>query len=240
MHAYLDGELQPPTILQYEEHVHQCAACSHTLAEQQQLQAGLKSDEMYYKAPETLRQRLTTSLRKPDSARRHHLAWRWLAPAACLALCVGAGFLLALMVLSPPQHDRLAQEVVAGHIRSLQVERSRLLDVRSSDRHEVKPWFADKLDFSPPVPDLMTKGYVLLGGRLDYVDGKTIAALVYQRRQHLISVFIWPDSGNGATQPRRETRQGFQVISWSRAGMNYWAVSDLNADELEQFAQALN
>jgi anti-sigma factor RsiW len=239
LHSYLDGELQAPATLQYEEHLRECQACSRMLAEQKVLQTGMKSDVLYYKAPESLRERLRMSLRQQSGARRRRFPWHWVAAAACLFLCVGVGFLLAQWVVAPSQYERLAQEVVSSHIRSLQVEKSRLVDVRSSDRHEVKPWFTDKLDFSPPVPELEKQGFALVGGRMDYVDGRPVAAVVYKRRQHFISVFLWPDPANNDMRLRRETRQGFQLVWWSRGGMAYWVVSDLNPGELDELIQEL-
>jgi anti-sigma factor RsiW len=239
MHGYLDGELQAPTSLEYEEHVGECPACSRMLAEQKELQTGMKSDALYYKASESLWERLRASLRPLRGQRGGGFSWRWVAAAACLLCCVGVGFLLAQLVIAPSQYGRLTQEVVASHIRSMQADKSRLVDVRSSDRHQVKPWFNDKLDFSPPVPDLAEQGFALVGGRLDYLDGRPVAALVYKRRQHLINVFLWPDSTSENTQPRRETRQGFQLIYWSSAGMSHWVVSDLNFSELDELVHEL-
>jgi anti-sigma factor RsiW len=234
MHGYLDGELQAPIALQYEEHMRQCPVCSKMLAEQKELQRAMKSHDLYHMAPVSLHERLRKSLRQPSGRRVY---WPWVAMAASLLICVGIGFVLAQLVVAPSQQERLTAEVVSSHVRSLQVDKSRLVDRRSTDRHEVKPWFTDKLDFSPPVPDLSKQGFELLGGRMDYLDGRPVAALVYKRRQHVINVFLWPDAGNYDTQPRRETRQGFQLISWSNAGMNFWVVSDLNALELDELVQ---
>jgi anti-sigma factor RsiW len=238
MHGYLDGELQATTMLQYEEHVRECSACARMLAEQKELQTAMKSDALYYKAPESFDRRLRASLRQQNVSRRR-FPWQWAAVAASLVFCVSVGLLLARLGLGSSQHERLAQEVVSAHIRSLQVDKKRLVDVRSSNRHEVKPWFNDKLDFAPPVPDLTKRDFTLVGGRMDYLDGRPVAALVYQRRRHLINVFLWPDPEKKDTQPRRETHQGFQLISWSAAGMKGWAVSDLNALELEELVHEL-
>jgi anti-sigma factor RsiW len=145
--------------------------------------------------------------------------------------------LLTRVGLGPSREERLVQEVASSHIRSLQWKH--LVDVPSSDKHVVKPWFNGKLDFSPPVPVPSTEAFPLLGGRLDYLDGRPVAALVYKRREHVINVFLWPGPANADTPPRRETRQGYQLIHWSRAGMNCWVVSDLAPGELNELAERL-
>jgi anti-sigma factor RsiW len=240
MHAYLDGELDASTILEYEQHLRTCPACAPRLAEQKVLQTAMKADGLYYKAPDHLRDRLRAALVQQRAVRSVRFPWRWVAAAAaCLLLCVGLGFLVAQFRLMASKQERLTQEVASGHIRSLQVENQRLVDVRTSNKHEVKPWLSERLDFSPPVPDLADQGFSLVGGRLDYVDGRPIAVVVYQRRKHVISVFLWPNRANEETQPRRETRQGYHLIQWSGAGMNHWVVSDLNLTELNEFVQGL-
>jgi anti-sigma factor RsiW len=236
LHAYLDVELDPPTVLQYEQHLRECPACARTLAEQKALQTAMTAGSLYYQAPAHLHQRLRSSL-QGQSRRPQRFFWRSLVAAACLLLCAGLGFVLARVEFTSSRDDRLIQEVAASHIRSLQWKH--LVDVPSSDKHVVKPWFNGKLDFPPPVVAPSTKDFPLLGGRLDYLDGRPVAALVYKRRAHFINVFLWPGPANEDTEPRRDTYRGYQLIHWSRAGMNYWIVSDLDPRELHDLAEQL-
>jgi anti-sigma factor RsiW len=236
MHAYLDGELDALTGASYEQHVQTCPACARLLAEQKGLAARMKADALYYRAPETLRTRLLLTLRQQSRRRPLRSVWPWLGVASC----VGLGLLLVQWLVVSSARERLTQEVLASHVRSLQLEQSRVVDVRSSDRHEVKPWFVGKLDYSPPVPDLAGAGFFfLVGGRLDYIDGRPVAALVYHRRKHVINVFVWPDPGHEEEPPRQQTRQGYHLFHYRTGGMSYWVISDLNQAELGEFVGAL-
>jgi len=157
------------------------------------------------------------------------------AAAAAVVLAVGAGFMVRRS--NSPAADTVAEEVVSGHVRSLMA--NHLFDVESTDQHTVKPWFLGKLDFAPPVVDLAASGYPLIGGRLDYIDGRAVAALVYQRRKHTINVFIEPAQGVPRAAVEAMSRRGFHLRHWARDGMAFWAVSDLADEELSEFVRAL-
>ncbi|MGC2520358.1 MAG: anti-sigma factor, partial [Burkholderiales bacterium] len=144
-------------------------------------------------------------------------------------------WVLAAALLRPGEEERLAQDVLASHVRS--TLGNHLIDVASSDQHTVKPWLSGKLNFSPPVMDLSGQGFELAGGRLDYVAERPVAVLVYKRRQHVVDVFVWPAAGDSAR--RSASQRGFNLVHFARGGMNYWAVSDLDANELADFAQLL-
>jgi anti-sigma factor RsiW len=158
-----------------------------------------------------------------------------LAVAASLAF-VATGWGLARVLPARSEDALLAQALVASHVRS-QMLPSHQFDVASSDAHTVKPWFEGKLDFAPPVKDLAAQGFPLVGGRLDYLHDRAVATLVYRRRKHPIDLFVWPSPSGAEASPRKATRQGFHMIQWTRSGMTFWAVSDLNEGELQEFVR---
>jgi anti-sigma factor RsiW len=245
--GYLDGELDLARTIEMEAHLKGCPACARELESLKALRAGLQRSSLAYAAPAALRQRIQSSLREESSGadvREGKTSW-WpslniwqLAGAfALLALISVTGWQLTARLRAPSTDQRIAAEVFASHVRSL--EASHLMDVASTDQHTVKPWFDGKLDFSPPVEDLASDGFPLVGGRLDYLEGREVAALVYQRRKHLINVFVWPDpSGTSSTQTI-EPRQGYNIMKWSRSGFQFWAVSDVAAPDLAEFARLL-
>jgi anti-sigma factor RsiW len=221
--AYLDGELDLAHSLEFETHVESCAACGAVLERRRALQSAI-ARAPYFSAPESLRRKIAA-----PTLRR--MPYRWMALAAGIA-ALG----LVLWRVGAPAASPLDGEVAAAHVRSLQV--NHLMDVASTDRHTVKPWFAGKLDFAPNVEDLTAQGFPLAGGRLDYLDGRAVAALVYRRRQHTVNVFTWPSQGADSAA-RAESRQGFNLVHWARAGMEWWAVSDASAADLEELARDL-
>lgn len=252
LHAYSDGELDLVRSLEIEEHVKTCAFCARQLREQQTLGKGIRAPSLYHRAPESLRARIIASSNAahssesvrgsiatlPVRAERRRPVLEWLAVAAAILIAVVLGIRMIPGVLSARQGDLVAEELVASHIRSLQP--GHLMDVISTDQHTVKPWFDGKLDFAPPVRDLADQGYPLIGGRLDYVGNRNVAAVVYQLRKHYINVFVWPDVGQQAKAPEAASRQGYNVVCQSKGGMQLCGVSDVSADDLRQFMEILS
>jgi anti-sigma factor RsiW len=237
--AYVDGELDLTTTLAVEQHLQECLNCARAQTELQQLRTALAGGSLYFRPPPALLGRIQSAVRKASDAPRPQRAipWRGLALAASLSFVALAGWEMFRFLTSKPTDDPLARELVALNVRSEMLPGHRF-DVKSTDRHEVKPWFADKLDFSPPVCDLTDEGFDLLGGRLEYLNNRPVAALVYQRRKHHINLYVWPAPGS-VSSSGVETRQGFHLVHWTQAGMAFWAISDMNESELQEFAKGI-
>jgi anti-sigma factor (TIGR02949 family) len=240
LHAYLDAELDMADTLEVEQHLQTCTACGETYNNYQELRTAIKTSSLYFQAPEMLQKRIRSSVLKANKAAfiSHVTSWRGLSVAAVLILAI----LLSLWGVTrfwptSSEGNNVQQEVLASHIRSLQA--NHLVDVPSSDQHTVKPWFDGKLDFSPSVVDLAPQGFPLLGGRLDYLDNKPVAAVVYKHKKHIINLFIWPSTQNMGSETHMTTLQGYHLIHWTKSGMTYWAVSDLNLNELQQFVRLM-
>jgi anti-sigma factor RsiW len=235
----VDGELDLVRAVEIEQHMQTCTGCAQAYKGQQSLRAAIRGSALYARAPVALEKRIQASVRQainPAPAARV-LRWPWLGVAAALACMAILAWGLASAWIPPAAGDQLASEVLTSHVRSLMADH--LADVNSSDRHTVKPWFNGKLDFAPTVEDLASQGFPLTGGRLDYLNGRPVAALVYQRQRHIINLFSWPAGQAGDQAAATETRQGYNLIHWTKAGMTYWAVSDLNVDELQQLVQLI-
>ena len=235
--AYADAELDAASILELERHLSSCPACTQKLDDILNLRSAVKAGAPYHKPGPELTNRIHATLQKADGAQPGlHRAQRqtWLRAGAALAAAVVLAWTIVPLLSGRSADDRIAAEVISDHVRSLMVDH--LTDVVSSDQHMVKPWFSGKLDFSPPVGNFVPQGYPLLGGRLDYLADRTVAALVYRHRQHYINVFVWPADPAAVAAPQELSRQGYQVMHWTQSGMHYWVVSELNQDELRQFS----
>ena len=232
--AYCDDELDAAHAAELTAHVATCPACQQRVTTRADLRRLIRGVP-YYAAPERLRGAVAAT-RRPARITPQLLA---LAATVLLAVSLGAGSVVRMVRArqTAGAMSTLAHDVVSGHVRALMG--AHLLDVRSTDQHTVKPWFLGKLDFSPSVVDLAPLGFPLVGGRLDYLAGRPVAALVYQRRQHTINVFIWPAADTAGAFTDARSVRGFQVRHWTRDAMAFWAVSDLNDLELDQFVHAL-
>jgi mycothiol system anti-sigma-R factor len=239
--AYVDDELPMREAMELSAHLTECAQCSAAYDAMLALRKQIQEQLVTYRAPDELRARVRASLADAPrpSVRPTRALWR--AAAAILLIVGGASAVLVgeRWRVSSEEGGGVRSEVLASHLRSLMGEH--LTDVTSTDQHTVKPWFAGKLDFSPPVPRLDDTGFRLLGGRLDYVGGRPVAALVYARREHRINVFCWPESpAAGEQAPQVVTERGYQLVHWSHGGLTRWAVSDLNAAELRELVTLLD
>jgi anti-sigma factor RsiW len=231
--AHLDGELDSAQESDLGAHLETCPDCQGVLAGMTSLKKTMRERAPYYKAPPGLKRRILAQSRGSQSEGPGRVPWNWLAIAAALMLVASIAGNIALLRARVPRQEMLAANVLSSHVRSL--AGTHLLDVPSSDRHTVKPWFAGRLDFSPDVKDFAAEGFPLAGGRLEYLDGHLAAALVFERRKHIINLFTWPSSATeGETG---STRNGYHLIRWTQSGMAYWAVSDVNEAELRQFVE---
>jgi anti-sigma factor RsiW len=227
LQAEFDGELDAAQAAALAAHRAACPACRQAAADLGILRARLKEEAPYHRAPERLRRALT-AMRAPETAKRA-APWRRLA----VSFAAGAALAASVALFLAPSPPGPADSVLAAHLRSLQP--GHLEDVISTDQHTVKPWFDGRLDFAPPVKDLAAQGFPLQGGRLDYLAGRPVAALVYGRAKHEINLFVWPEPG-ADLPPEAASRNGYNLIHWREGGMSLWAASDLEKSELEDFA----
>ena len=260
MDGYLDGELDPITSQTIEQHLQECHKCDQAYKMNGSLIRAIGNATPYYKAPAQLRERVQASLREETAERSRRsgpvprdarplitkkqpeprsilfgTSWNWLALAAAVVFAAIITWNVLPRLQRPGNDQFLATQLIAGHVRSLMA--NHLSDVASSDQHTVKPWLDAKLDFAPPVVDLSSEGFPLIGGRLDYLDNRPVAALVYQRRKHFINLFVWPAAPDETRTPKTITHQGYQLLHWVNSDFNYWAVSDVSDNDLQAFKQ---
>ncbi len=232
--ALIDGELDAGHAREVEDHIAGCPNCAAQFKAYREMSQAIAGAGMRYTAPAHLRRRIEASLPQPQpqtNAPSRRSVLRGFAMGSAVSAIAATG--LVAIVLRHDDEQLITSEIVSAHLRSLQA--GHLTDVISTDQHTVKPWFNGKLDVSPPVIDLTAQGFTLIGGRLDYVDARAIGAIVYRRRQHVINLFVAQTANTESRSPKMETIQGFNIRRWSDRGLNYWAVSDLAADELAEF-----
>ncbi|MHB1231055.1 MAG: anti-sigma factor family protein [Burkholderiales bacterium] len=241
--ARVDQELGLSEVEEMDQHLQTCPACHSAFVSQTALRAAFKQHATYFQAPRDLEARIRAALPAEQEGatvkRRpwHGGSWSWLNAGTALVSLIALVWSAGLYLATPSPNELLAEEVVSNHVRSLMV--NHIADVISSDQHTVKPWFDGKLDFSPIVNDLSTQGFPLIGGRLDYLDHRAVAALVYRHRLHLINVYIWPAANERQTTIRTQTIQGYNLVHWNEAGMVYWVISDLDPQDLMALARIL-
>jgi anti-sigma factor RsiW len=232
LNAFVDDELDAANTAAVEAHLASCHDCREATEQLRRVHHLVGGPGVRHSAPDDLRQRVLAAIHaeeSPVATARPSRRTSWIGPALGGAI---AATLAMLLILPIQQRSGLEDELVAGHVRSLQVQH--LTDVQTSNQHLIRPWFNGKIDFAPPVPELAAQGFPLAGGRLDYLGGKTVAAIVYKRRLHSINLFVWPSGGGD----RRLQRDGYSIDEWTKGGLRFAAVSDISPAELEQFRQA--
>jgi anti-sigma factor RsiW len=243
--THVDQELGLSEVKELDDHLQTCLTCHSAFVSQTTLRAAIKQRATYFQAPSDLESRIRAALPKETDAQpgrakqgpRYWGSWNWMNVGSVLASLVALIWSAGLYLATPSPNQHLAEEVVSSHVRSMMV--NHIADVASSDRHTVKPWFNGKLDFSPIVNDLSTQGFPLIGGRLDYLDHRSVAALVYRHRLHLINVYIWPAAKERQTAIQTASIQGYHLVHWSEEGMRYWLISDLDPQDLMALARIL-
>ena len=245
IHALIDGELDAGHAREVEAHAASCAACDEKLAAFRAMRETMRGAALKETAPPQLRSRLEHALTPPAPAAAP--ARSFFRPSrrsffGGFALGAGASALVAAsLVLTVARNNggpAIADALLSAHLRSLQGDH--LLDVATSDQHTVKPWFNGRLDVAPPVVDLTAEGFTLLGGRLDYLEGEPVAAIVYQRRKHIINLFIARHAAGKQAGAPSESAQGYNIRHWSQNGLDLWAISDLAGSELDEFVKKIS
>jgi mycothiol system anti-sigma-R factor len=236
LHGYFDGELDAARAAEFERHLETCSECLAALEAQEKLRSAIQRGQLYEQAPVSLRHKVRASLPAGRPARfdLSGMWLRWLAAAAAILLVASLSWRVWPGFRGSDNFE--TEAAIDAHLRSLQV--GQLVDVASTDQHTVKPWFDGKLDFAPPVRDFVDDGFPLQGGRLDVLRGRSVAALVYGRRKHVVNVFVWP-TPQGDHAPRSGSQLGYQWMEWRKGGMEFCAVSDASAADLEELQRLI-
>jgi anti-sigma factor RsiW len=256
LQAHVDGELDAANTLLFENHLRTCSGCAEELARHEVLRDRIRSSALQTSAPAAVRERIEAMIDEnhptrpmgesgpalnSNSGRRPWFAgFASLSPAASWGggILTGMAACLALLFIAPQiTRPNTEDQLIENHVRSLSIE-THLTDVATSDRHVVKPWFNGKIDFAPPVPELAARGFPLVGGRLDYIDGREVAAIVYRRRLHTINVFVQPAATLALPGGIATTRNGYSLVRWTANGLEFWAISDIELGELQSFQRA--
>lgn len=235
--ARVDDELGPDDRHDVDLHLRSCGACSEEYEMQTRIHRQVGGASLRYPVPDLLEARIRQAIGTPQAVAPPRVRAPWIRLAAAGVVVAVLSSAATIASLRARAGDPIVNEVVASHVRSLQP--GHLTDIVSTNQHNVKPWFNGRTDVSPAVPDLSSRGFELIGGRLDYVGGRSAAVVVYARRQHMINVYTWPDPDGESTAPRITTRNGYNLIEWRAAGLRHWVVSDLNLNELQDIARAL-
>ena len=230
IHALIDGELDAGHARDVEAHVAGCANCAAQLAALRELRGAMPVQGLRYAAPASLRGRIERAMPSPVKTDRRALLKGFLAGGTLSALAAAS---VGVVILRQDRDGIVLCEAISAHLRALQADH--LTDVLSTNQHTVKPWFNGRIDLAPPVVDLTAQGFTLIGGRLDFIDGKPAAAIVYRRRIHVINLFVRPGAEGASSAPEFQVVQGFNVIRWTDNGLALLAISDLNREELDDF-----
>jgi anti-sigma factor RsiW len=234
LHALLDGELDAGHAHDVETHEGNCPRCAAQLRAYREMQQAMLAAPLRFTAPTSLRRRIERALPSapPRVASRRSML-KGFAMGTALSAAIAAS--LVIGVIRTDQDQRVLGDVFSAHVRSLQADH--LTDVQTSDQHTVKPWFNGKVDVAPPVVDLTAQGFTLIGGRLDYIDGRAVASIVYRRRAHVINLFVIQEAASADHGAKLETMQGFNIQRWRAQGLEFFAISDINAEELQEFVE---
>jgi len=241
VHGYFDAELDAERSAEFEQHLENCGECRSAFEGIAHLRSLFQENDLYAHASPELRARVRKELARTagDARPSAALLRRWFLPPLFAVLAIAAmSSIVWLQFRSHTDTGRVTAELIDAHVRSLQP--GHLTDVQSTDQHTVKPWFDGKLDFIPPVSDYSSQGFPLLGGRLDVVGGRNIAALVYSRRKHLINLFVWPAANTGISLGKSGSRQGYNWTTWRSGDMQFCLISDVSASDLQELEVLIN